>query len=305
MTDLPLINGSRYLNASRPAPPHVAYIEPSGGAWRFPRKMYFRLKLIYFALLVAMYFGLAQAYAEFWQPLFDYAHFQLSYVPEREVESLIVLFAAAALTPTCFRRPSDVFVSLSILTILVPTAMMFAYGDMDAETAYLTYLGLALIYLTRDIPLYLPDFRWSSASIVIQLVTLVAIIGVLLTAYEMGFSDFSFAFFDVYGRRELAAAHLTGIVGYIVGFGLAANQLAIILSVNAKIWPMLAINLAGSAFYFGLIGNKGPLFMLPIFLFLNYALQRRWIIAYIFFIMSVDHHSIHFLFSGPNYLGCA
>src|SRR5262249_34517174 len=57
-------------------------------------------------------------------------------------------------------------------------------------------------------------------------------------------------------------------------------------SMSAKIWSMLAINLVASAFYFGLIGNKGPLFMLPVFLLLNYMLQRKYIIVYIFLIMS-------------------
>ncbi len=175
-----------------------------------------------------MYFGLAQAFTEFWQPLFAYTHFEQSYVPERVMESLIALFVAAALTPTRFRRPSDMFVSLSILTTLVPTAMMYVYGDMSAKTAYLTYGGLALIYFSRNIPIPIPDLRWSGSLIVIRLITLLAVIGVILTAYGMGFSDSSFALFDVYGRRELASAHLTGVVAYMVGFGLAANQLAII-----------------------------------------------------------------------------
>ena len=290
MTDSPPIN------APRRAPPQDADIEQSGAPWSFHQKIDFRVKTIYFAFLVAMYFGLAQAYTEFWQPLFAYSGFVQSYVPEREMDSLIVLFVAAALTPTGFRRPSDIYVSLSILTTLVPTAVMYAYGDMGAETAYLTYVGLALIYLSRNIPIPIPDLRWGGNLIVIQLITLLSIIGVMLTAHGMGFSDFSFSLFNVYDRREIAFERLTGVVGYMVSFGLAANLLAIILSVFSKSWAMLAINLVASVFYFGLIGNKGPLFILPVLIILNYALYRQYIIVYLFFMTATIITAFTFCF---------
>ena len=114
------------------------------------------IKAIYLIALVALYFALAKTYTEFLQPLFEYEHYKQNFVPTREVESLIVLCVAAAVMPANFRRPSDLYVSLAITVTLVPTAMMYTYGELSSETAYVTYAGLAVIILARDIPIEFP-----------------------------------------------------------------------------------------------------------------------------------------------------
>ena len=78
------------MNAPRRAPPQDADIEQSGAPWSFHQKIDFRVKTIYFAFLVAMYFGLAQAYTEFWQPLFAYSGSYSISPRARDGESIVL-----------------------------------------------------------------------------------------------------------------------------------------------------------------------------------------------------------------------
>ncbi len=65
---------------------------------------------------------------------------------------------------------------------------------------------------------------------------------------------------------------------------------------------MLAINLVAAAFYFGLIGDKAPLFILPALIILNYALHRQYIIVYLFFITATIIIAFTFCFQDQTIL---
>lgn len=45
---------------------------------------------------------------------------------------------AALLIPASYRRPSDVYMCIAVITALLPTAVMYVYGDTSVTTAYLT-----------------------------------------------------------------------------------------------------------------------------------------------------------------------
>lgn len=277
---------SKTLVGHNDEPPRSSGTQPPQNPPHLNVAGYITIKVIYFALLIAMYFGLSQAYTEFWQPLFSYTGFIQSYVPTREIEALSMLFIAAVLMPVRFQRPSDVYVPLAILTTLLPTAMMYAIGNIKPETAYLTLFGIFLICLSREVPIPVPRLQWIDGFDPIPYLTLLAATGVLLTVQSIGTKDFSFALFDVYSRRQVASDAISGAPAYIVSFGLMANSLAIILSLYTRQWIMLSINLISAILYFGLIGHKAPLFTLPIIAALNYTLRKKHILLFIFAIFT-------------------
>lgn len=242
------------------------------------------VKLLYLGSLIAMYYGLAHSYMNLWQPLFAYSGFMQAHIPQREPEALVVLSIAALLIPTEYRRPSDVYMCIAVITALVPTAVMYVYGDTTLTTAYLTFAGLVLIYFSRNAPLPIPDFGWIRGLDATLPVTGLAVGGALLAVYLMGLDNLSFALFDVYGRRHIASEKITDYAVYAVSLGLTASSLAIILSLHTHNRITLVVNLIAAALYFGLIGNKAPFMTLPIIIALNSALRRKNIILYMLFI---------------------
>lgn len=257
---------------------------PHSIRWSYATKRAVFIKLAYAALILAMYCGLAQAYTNLWQPLFAYSDFVQSYIPQREIEALLVLSMAALLIPASYRRPSDVYMCIAVITALVPTAVMYVYGNTSATTAYLTFAGLAIVYASRNVPVPIPNLGWIGPFDATLPVTALAIGGALLAAYIMGFDDFSFALFDVYSRRHIASEKITDYAVYAVSLGLTASSLAIILSLHTRNMITLIINLIVASLYFGLIGNKAPFMTLPIIIALNSALRRNNIILYMLFI---------------------
>jgi hypothetical protein len=265
------------------------------------------IKAIYFIALIALYFALAKTYTEFLQPLFAYEHFKQHYVPTREVESLIVLSVAAAIMPTNFRRPSDLFMSFAVVFMLVPTAVMYTYAFLGSETAVVTYVGLAVIFLAREIPIGVPV--WPVHGIVpLAPLTCLSLLGVATTAYHMGFANFSLDLVDVYGRRAIAASKLTGISGYIVSFGLFSNLLATIISFYCRRWVSLIVNVTAAFLFFGLIGNKGLFYGIPFFVALTVVMRSRFslifivscfsavVVSYYLFFMNLEHQKFAELF---------
>jgi hypothetical protein len=238
------------------------------------------IKVVYLIALMALYFALAKTYTEFLQPLFKYQHFKQNFVPTREVASLIVLCVAAAVMPANFRRPSDLFVSLAIVVTLVPTAMMNTYGSLSSETAFVTYAGLAVIFLAREIPTTVrvwPDCN----ALPIHAFTALSILGVVTTAYQMGFDSFSLDLVDVYGRRAIAYSKLNGISKYIVFLALNSNLIAVLMSFICRRWVSLVVNLTASFLFFGLMGNKAAFYGSIIFIIISVILQSRFCIVFI------------------------
>lgn len=236
------------------------------------------IKVVYLVALTALYFALARTYTEFLQPQYKYMHFKQNFVPMREVGSLIVLAVAAAVLPTSFRKPSDLFVSLAMVFTLVPTAMMYTYGDLGLETALVTYVGLAVIFLARLIPIGVPAWKPVPGSIPIYLLTGLSLLGVGTTAYLMGFDHFSLDLVDVYGRRAIGHSILTGLSYYIVFFGLKCNLIVIIISFICQRWAIFAINIIVGILFFGFMGNKGPFYGMLFFIILVYIMKSRFVI---------------------------
>ena len=210
--------------------------------------------------------------------------------------------------PANFRRPSDLFVSLAIVVTLVPTAMMYTYGDLGLETAFVTYAGLAVIFLVREIPIGVPVWPGVGSSSPTYLFTGLSILGVVTTAYQVGFDSFSLDLLDVYGRRAIANAELTGVSAYIVDIALHSNLIATLLSFISRSWIALVVNVAASFFFFGLSGNKGPFYGTFFFIILSFLMRSRFVIViivsffatvavcYYLFFMSVEHLTFAELF---------
>ncbi len=261
------------------------------------------IKAIYLIALIALYFALAKTYTEFLQPLYSYVHFKQHFVPTREVESLTVLSVAAAVMPANFRRPSDLFISLAIVFTLVPTAMMYTYADLGLETALVTYGGLAVIFLAREIPIGVPVWAVHGSSFMpIYLFTGLSLLGVATVAYQMGFDSFSLDLFDVYGRRAIASSKLTGILGYIVSFTLQGNLLATIMSFICRRWVALVVNVTASFFFFGLMGNKASFMGTFIFIILSFIMQSRFCIVFIVLCFSTVVVCFYLFFMKHEYL---
>ncbi|MGH6811272.1 MAG: hypothetical protein ACREDM_02670 [Methylocella sp.] len=265
------------------------------------------IKAIYLVALIALYFALAKTYTEFLQPLYSYEHFKQNFVPTREVESLIALGIAAAVMPTDFRRPSDLFMSLAIVITLVPTAMMYAYADISWETAVMTCAGLAVIFLAREIPIGVPVWPLVGVS-TIYFFTGLSLLGVATAAYQMGFDSFSLDLLDVYGRRAIANSEVTGISAYIVDLALHSNLIATIVSFISRNWVALVVNVAASFLFFGLSGNKGTFYGTFVFIILSVIMRSRFCIViivslfsaifvcYYLFFMSIENLTFASLF---------
>jgi hypothetical protein len=265
------------------------------------------IKAIYFIALIALYFALAKTYTEFLQPLYAYEHFKRHYVPTREVESLIVLSVAAAIMPTNFRRPSDLFMSFAVVLTLVPTAMMYTHAGLGLETAVVTYVGLAVIFLAREVPI--PFRVWPAQGIVtLTPLTCLSLLGVVTAAYHLGFASFSLDLVDVYGRRAIADSKLTGISRYIVSFAEQGNLLATIMSFWCRRWVSLVVNVTAGFLFFGLIGNKGLFYGIFFFVTLIIVMRSRFslilivscfsavAVSYYLFFMDLEHLTFGHLF---------
>lgn len=263
------------------------------------------IKAVYLLALAALYFALAKIYTDFLQPKFEYMHFRQNFVAMREVESLIVLCVAAAVMPAIFRKPSDLFVSLAIVFTVVPTAMMYAYGDLGSETAFVTYAGLGAIFLARLVPIAVPAWPPIDGKIPIYLLTGFSLIGVGTTAYKMGFEHFSLDLIDVYGRRAIGHGILTGISQYIVFFALKCNLLATIISFICRRWVALGVNLIAAILFFGFMGNKGPFFGILFFIILTYIARSKFVILAIILLVAVIYVIFSILFLEPEYLALA
>lgn len=235
----------------------------------------FRIIMVNLVVMVGLYFVLAETYTQFLQPLFSYVGFKNSYSGPRETTSLVLICATASLMPTTFRRPSDLFVTFAAIFTLIPTAVMFTHADLDTQTLVATYLGVAVIYVMRDVPVGIPQVSPVSGAHMLNLLTALAAFGLLATVYRMGLGGVSFGLEDVYDRREVATLRLTGFWAYLTSFALFGNLLASIMCVVFRKYTFFIINTAIALGYFGLSGNKSVIFGTLIFSAYYFVLRSR------------------------------
>ncbi|WP_405120535.1 hypothetical protein [Pseudomonas leptonychotis] len=200
------------------------------------------------------------------------------------VSSVLAIFIVGLLIPVVIRRPSDFFILIYALFILLPYAVLYPIrGAVELHIFIANFFILAMPFLTVSIVAkILPSLRvpvFFTPRTLVNLLVMLCLVGVSLALLDppasAGFSmDNSYERRlqgrDIYSTGTFLAYLIAAIVN---GF---APFLAFYAAWQKKVWLLMLSFFCGAAFFY-LLGLKAPILFIAVALVLGYLTRREQI----------------------------
>lgn len=220
-------------------------------------------------------------YVIFVYPLFAYLGFDLEVHAGKYVESWLLLLLVLAFLPKTLRKPSDFFVLVLALGLIVPMTSLFGLADKPRFFMYSVMVGFSVVCLARSgSPIRIPTVRNGTFLALSMSVGLTGL--VLFWMYVSG--GFAFLNLDIskiYDLRE--GAHETigqGGFGYInLWVFKVFNIFLFAYALHRRSWIFAISLFAIQVVFFGISANKGVLFYPLMILAVWYYLSKSRALA--------------------------
>lgn len=170
---------------------------------------------------------------------------------------IFLAFFATTLAPVI-----RIFSGLAIGLILVPSVILFAFGDFSwgffGLTVFSIFVTLVVAAVTPKRVLRSPKI---SSLLIVRVLTLISLINLVAIVAIGGFSNVNLDLFRVYEYRESVKEVLPGFFGYINAFTVrAALPFMLVLGLQEKNRVYVLLSLGMSFAFFALTANRLPLF---------------------------------------------
>ena len=230
--------------------------------------------------------------------------FEISLNYVKLVESIFLVIIFYFFLNDSIKKPSDFFVVLNFLVILIPMSCLYWTQDLSREYTYMAFLGsLLILCIARLFKSPKIEFGVLSEELFIFLLMFVVLIGLTLVIGLVGISNLNFDFSQVYALRDDATEKLSalGIFGSTLSNILVPFLL--VMCIKNKKYFFTAITIIISILLFGLTTHKGsvfyPIAILSFLAISKYANKTHYI--YLFFLLLLLIFFISFV-SGGIYL---
>ena len=176
----------------------------------------------------------------------------------RLLESWMMYAALLVFIPARLSRPSDFFVLLLLIFVLIPVLSMFALGAEPRWIAYSVLLACGLIHITRNIKgRAIPVIPGGpKSSLILSMTMLLVTICWLFVSQDM--TDISFQFDELYKQRKNFNQNINhGVFAYLLSWAFKVFNLYLMAySLHKKKWFAAIACLALQIFLFVLTGQK-------------------------------------------------
>lgn len=227
--------------------------------------------------------------------------FDLSLNYVKLVESIFLIFIFYFFLNDRINKPSDFFIVLNFLIILIPMSCLYWAQDLSREFIYMAFSGsLLILCIARFFKSPSIKFEIISEEFFIFLLMSVVLIGLILVMALVGVSNLNFDFSQVYALRDEAEEKLStlGVFGSTLSNILVPFLIVLCLKNKKYLFTIIAIIV--SILLFGLTTHKGSIFYpIAILSFLavsKYANRTHYI--YLFFLLLLLIFFISFLSEG-------
>ena len=223
----------------------------------------------------------------------------LNYV--KLLEALFLVFIFYFFLNDSIKKPSDFFVGLNFLIILIPMSCLYWAQDLSREFIYMAFFGSFLILcVARFFESPKIEIRLFSEEFFVFLLLSVVLIGLLLVIQLVGISSLNFDFSLVYELREDVDEKLSvlGLLGSILPNILVPFLLVMCIK-NKKYFYTILTTIV-SILLFALTTHKGSIFF-PIIIFSFIAMSKylnKSFYIYSFLIILLFVFLISFLLGG-------
>ena len=187
--------------------------------------------------------------------------FEISLNYVKLVESIFLVIIFYFFLNDSIKKPSDFFVVLNFLIILIPMSCLYWTQDLSREYTYMAFLGsLLILCIARLFKSPKIEFGVLSEELFIFLLMFVVLIGLTLVIGLVGISNLNFDFSQVYALRDDATEKLSalGIFGSTLSNILVPFLL--VMCIKNKKYFFTAITIIISILLFGLTTHKGSVF---------------------------------------------
>ena len=230
--------------------------------------------------------------------------FEISLNYVKLLESIFLILIFYFFLNDSIKKPSDFFVVLNFLIILIPMSCLYWTQDLSREFIYMAFLGsLLILCIARFFKSPKIEFGVLAEGLFIYLLMLVVLIGLILVMGLVGIDNFNFDFSQVYALRDDAEEKLLalGVFGSLLSNILVPFLL--VMCIKNKKYLFTIITIIISILLFGLTTHKGsffyPIAILSFLAISKYTNKSHYI--YLFFLLLLLIFFISFL-SGGIYL---
>jgi len=177
-------------------------------------------------------------------------------------ESWMLLLLALGFISKELKRPSDFYVIIVLLGVLVPVYSLYGLEDKERLVVYALTVSLLITIFFRDVPLIkLPLIKGSKITAILVAVGL----SILVTIWFFlsgAFANFNLDLTKVYQfRRETGELIHVGFMGYVNNWAIKVCGLFLLsLALLEKRFFVSILVIAIYVFWFGVIAHKSTLF---------------------------------------------
>lgn len=219
-------------------------------------------RVVFNASVLVFRAALDTMYVTFVYPVFAYTGFNLNFHSGRLLESWLLVALVLALLPKMLRRPSDFFVLVLALGLVIPMTSLFGLSDKPRFVMYSVFVGFCLVCLARSgARLRLPTVRHGTF---LALSLSFGSLGLVLIWMSVsgGFALLNFDLLRVYELREEASELIgRGAFAYLnLWVFKVFNVFLFAYALHRRSWILAACIFALQVVFFGISANKGVLF---------------------------------------------
>ncbi|MNK55090.1 hypothetical protein D3C87_740920 [compost metagenome] len=241
-------------------------------------------KSVLLASGIALRAFLEVGYVYFIHPLYEYSGFGLKFAPEKYLESWVAYLLILLGAPAVLKRPSDFLITILIVGLIAPAAVLYPYLDKERYYFYLLVASFFIINLTRKGRLFKVKVIEKGPKKIIVFCWFLAVVVSLWYVISGGFQYFNLDLSKVYDfRRDSAEATDVGLMAYVNGWApkVAGPALLTFYLWKRKYLVAAAVVLL-HIFWFGVSAHKSVLFTPLLVLFLWKWFDRTKSLSFVY-----------------------
>lgn len=240
-------------------------------------------RAVFIAAVIFFRFALEAGYLYYVNPVHAYSGFVLEFSAIKYIESWFLLGALMLFVPCKLTRPSDFFVLVLFLGLLVPLLSLYALADQSRATVYTVLLGYLIIdVLRRGRRVRLPGIR-NALYTGLGLAFAGAMTVTAWFVISGGMANFNLDLTKVYEFRRATGELINiGYMGYVNTWAIKVfGPFLLAYGLLKRNYALAAFAICLHVFWYGVTAHKAPLFYPLIIIFLWFYFQRTKALSFL------------------------